>query len=200
MDLVSLYVDQIDEERDVSRERAARFPQLDIYPSIADALTLGGSDLAIDGVLLIAEHGDYPVNKKQQTLWPRYEFFQQMASVFRATGHSAPVFNDKHLSWNWDYAKAMYDTSRELNFPFMAGSSLPVTWRTPSIDMPLGAEVEEARCVAGGWNDGGLNDGDRNESKSGRHQFLCVRSYVCCCYDARLWSVSFRLLDFDQRA
>ena len=155
MDLVSLYVDQVDEERDVSRERAERFPQLDIYPSIADALTLGGSDLAVDGVLLIAEHGDYPVNEKQQTLWPRYEFFQQMASVFRTTGKSAPVFNDKHLSWSWDYAKTMYDTSRELGFPFMAGSSLPVTWRTPSLDMPLGAEVEEAMCIACGWNDGG---------------------------------------------
>jgi len=167
MDLVSLYVDQVDEERDVSRERAERFPQLDIYPSIADALTLGGSDLAVDGVLLIAEHGDYPVNEKQQTLWPRYEFFQQMASVFRTTGKSAPVFNDKHLSWSWDYAKTMYDTSRELGFPFMAGSSLPVTWRTPSLDMPLGAEVEEA--IAAGeetWSDEVLLEMRRERAES----------------------------------
>jgi hypothetical protein len=67
MDLVSLYVDQVD-ERDLSRDRAARFSQLNIYPTIADALTLGGSSLKVDGVLLIAEHGTYPQNEKGQTL------------------------------------------------------------------------------------------------------------------------------------
>ena len=154
MDLVSMYVDQID-ERDLSAERVARFPQLTRYPTIADALTLGGSELAVDGVLLIGEHGNYPDNEKGQTLWPRYELFKQMAAVFRASGRGVPVFNDKHLSWNWDWAREMYDISREMDFPFMAGSSLPVTWRTPSVDMPLGGEIEEAMTVGGGWPDGG---------------------------------------------
>lgn len=154
MDLVSLYVDQVD-DRDLSAEREVRFPQLVRYPTIADALTLGGNELAVDGVLLIAEHGDYPVNEKGQILWPRYEFFRQIVAVFRASGRAVPVFNDKHLSWNWEWAKEMYDTARELDFPFMAGSSLPVTWRTPSVDMPLGTEIEEAICVGGGWLDGG---------------------------------------------
>ncbi|MBT3345443.1 MAG: hypothetical protein HOH74_23700 [Gemmatimonadetes bacterium] len=154
VDVVALYVDQVGDD-DVSGERAARHEGLTIYPTIGDALTCGGSDLAVDGVLLIAEHGDYAVNDKGQTLWPRYEFFQQMATVFRSCGRSVPVFNDKHLSWNWDWARAMYDTSLELDFPFMAGSSLPITWRTPSIDMPLGATVEEAMCVCSSWIDGG---------------------------------------------
>ena len=47
----------------------------------------------------------------------------------------------------------MVDWSRELKFPFLAGSSLPVTWRMPSIDMPYGAEVEELMCVAMGGLD-----------------------------------------------
>jgi hypothetical protein len=47
----------------------------------------------------------------------------------------------------------MYDTSREMGFPFMAGSSLPVTWRTPSIEFPYGAEVEEAVCACYGGVD-----------------------------------------------
>ena len=145
MDLVSLYVDQV-KENDVSRERESRFEDLTIYPTIADALTLGGNELAVDGVLL---------NEKGQTLWPRYEFFRQMVSVFRASGRGVPVFNDKHLSWKWEWAKEMCDTARELDFPFMAGSSLPVTWRIPSVDMPLGAEVEEGMCVGCGWIDGG---------------------------------------------
>ena len=102
-----------------------------IYPTVADALTLGGSDLAVDGVLLIAEHGTYGRNEKDQHLYPRYELFKQIASVYRTTGKSAPVFNDKHLSWNWDWCQEMYDVSQELDFAFMAGSSLPVTWRTP---------------------------------------------------------------------
>jgi hypothetical protein len=164
MDLVSLYVDQVkpkpaepkDSDRyDLSAERAARFPQLNVYPTIADALTLGGSTLAVDGVLLIAEHGDYPVNDMGQTLWPRYEFFRQIVSVFRASGRSVPVFNDKHLSWKWEWAREMVDISVELGFPLMAGSSLPVTRRIPSVEMPLGAGVEEAMCVGCGWIDGG---------------------------------------------
>ena len=47
----------------------------------------------------------------------------------------------------------MVDTARALDFPLLAGSSLPVTWRMPSIDMPYGAEVEEVLCVAIGGVD-----------------------------------------------
>ena len=152
MDLVSLYVDQVG-EGDLSRDRAERFPEMKIYPSIAETLTLGGDTLAVDGVLLVGEHGEYPTNEKGQRLYPRYEMFQEIVKVFEAGGRSVPVFNDKHLSWNWDWAREMYDTAQRLGFAFMAGSSLPVTWRTPSIDMPRHAEVEEAVGVGYGGVD-----------------------------------------------
>lgn len=152
MDLVSLYVDQTP-RGDLSRDRAARFPSMKIYPTIAEALTLGSSKLAVDGVLLIGEHGRYPFNEKRQRLYPRYEFFQQIVKVFASSGRVAPVFNDKHLSWKWEWARAMYDTARRMRFPFMAGSSLPVTWRTPSLEMPLGARVREAVCACYGGVD-----------------------------------------------
>jgi hypothetical protein len=152
MDLVALYVDQVG-KNDLSQERAARHPDMKIYPTIAEALTLGTSKLAVDGVLLVGEHGHYPVNDKGQTRYPRYEFFEQIVKVFRASGRSVPVFNDKHLSWNWDWAKEMYDTARSMGFAFMAGSSLPVTWRTPSIEMPARARVREALCVCYGGAD-----------------------------------------------
>jgi hypothetical protein len=152
MDLVSLYVDQVGSD-DLSRERASRHPSMRICASIAEALTLGGGSLAVDGVLLIGEHGRYPQTEKGQMRYPRYEFFQEIVKVFRASGRSVPVFNDKHLSWNWDYAREMYDTARSLGFPLMAGSSLPVTWRTPSLEMPLGARIREAMCVAYGGPD-----------------------------------------------
>lgn len=146
MDLVSLYVNQVG-KGDLSRDRAARFPSMKMYPTIADALTLSGNKLAVDGVLLIGEHGNYPRNERRQTLYPRYEFFQEIVKVFRSSGRSVPVFSDKHLSWKWEWAKEMYDTARKMGFAFMAGSSLPVTWRTPSIEMPAGSVIREAMGV-----------------------------------------------------
>ena len=152
MDLVSLYVDQHPKD-DLTPDRAARFPSMKVYPTIAEALTSGTGKLAVDGVVLVGEHGDYKRNEKGQTLYPRYEFFQQIVDVFRKSGRVAPVFNDKHLSWSWDHAKEMYDTSRAMKFPFMAGSSLPVTWRIPSVEMPPGSRISEALCICWGGVD-----------------------------------------------
>jgi hypothetical protein len=63
------------------------------------------------------------------------------------------MLNDKHLSWKWEWAQEMVETSRKLNFPLLAGSSLPHTWRMPAVDLPYGAEVEEALCLASGGVD-----------------------------------------------
>ena len=153
IELVAVYTDQ-QPDGELSRERERDFPRMKIYPTIAEALCRGGRRLDVDGVLLIGEHGNYPTNKKGQRLYPRYEFFQQIVRVFRESGRSVPVFNDKHLSWNWDWAREMVETARELDFPLLAGSSLPVTRRIPQVDMPLGARVEEALCVAIGGVDG----------------------------------------------
>jgi hypothetical protein len=152
VELVSLYVDQFP-AGDLSRERATRFKEMKIYPSIAEALARGGDSLAVDGVVIIGEHGSYTSNEKGQTLYPRYEFFKQTVDVFRRSGRTVPVFNDKHLSWNWDWAKEMVDSAASLGFPLMAGSSLPVTWRIPSVEMPLGADVEEVMAVGPGGVD-----------------------------------------------
>ena len=152
MTLAGLYVDQTPPD-DLSRERAARFPAMKIYPTIAEALTLGGSKLAVDGVVIVGEHGDYPKTPQGQVQYPRYRFFQETVKVFRDSGRSVPVFNDKHLSWNWDWAQKMYDTSRAMGFPLLAGSSLPVTWRIPSVEMPINAKVKEALTICYGGVD-----------------------------------------------
>jgi len=152
MDVVALYVDQ-HPKGDLIGERARDFPSMKIYPTIAEALTRGGGKLAVDGVVVVGEHGTYPKNEKGQTKYPRYEFFEQIVKVYKDSGRSVPMFNDKHLSWNWDWAKAMYDTSRQMGFPYMAGSSLPVTWRIPSVEMPLGSRIREALCVCYGGVD-----------------------------------------------
>jgi hypothetical protein len=44
----------------------------------------------------------------------------------------------------------MYDTARELNVPFMAGSSLPCLWRRPAVEMKLDADATEAVVLSYG--------------------------------------------------
>ena len=151
LEVVSAYVDQFP-EKDLSRQRSEEFG-FPIYDSVAESLRCGGTELAVDAVLLIGEHGDYPKNEFGQTQYPRYELFKQITDVYRADGRSAPVFNDKHLSWKWDWAREMVDLSEELGFALAAGSSLPGTWRMPSIEMPANAPVEEMMSVAIGSMD-----------------------------------------------
>jgi hypothetical protein len=121
-----------------------------IYPTIRETLCRGGKKLAVDGVLLIGEHGEYPYNEKGQHLYPRRRFFEETAAVFRDSGRAVPVFNDKHLAYNWEDAKWIYDQAVELKVPFMAGSSLPNAWRAPAVEIELGAEIEQALAVGYG--------------------------------------------------
>lgn len=151
IDLVSLYVDQFP-AGDLARDRSRRHG-VPIFPTLGEALTLGGPKLAVDGVLIIAEHGAYPKNEKGQTLYPRYRFFKETVRVFEDSGYSVPVFNDKHLSTTWSECEEMVRDSRRLGFAFLAGSSLPVTWRIPSVDLPWGLDLEESVCVCYGGVD-----------------------------------------------
>jgi len=147
--VVSLYTDQIARE-DRSRAVAAQHG-IPIYPTIAEALTLGGSRLAVDAVLFIGEHGEYPTNELGQKLYPRYELFEQIAEVFRPGGRSVPVYYDKHFSYSWEKARKVYDLARELRIPMMAGSSIPLTGRVPELELPLDCPLESA--VAVGYGD-----------------------------------------------
>jgi hypothetical protein len=151
MKVVSLYVDQ-KPEGDQSASRAKEFG-FQVFPTIAEALRVGGDTLAVDAVLIIGEHGDYPTNDKGQKLYPRHEFFKQCVEVFEKDGVAVPVFNDKHLSYSFEKAKWMVDASKRLKFPMLAGSSLPVTWRLPDIEIPLGSEIESAVAAGNGGSD-----------------------------------------------
>ncbi len=151
IDVVALYVDQKPKD-DQSAERARDFG-FKVYPTIAEALRCGGEKLAVDAVLIIGEHGDYPQNEKGQILYPRYEFFREATRVFEQDGRAVPVFNDKHLSFSFAKAREMVETSKRLKFPFLAGSSLPVTWRLPPIELPRGCVIDEALMVGVGASD-----------------------------------------------
>jgi hypothetical protein len=148
VDIVSMYMDQI-HENDVGVKLANQCG-VPIYPSICKALTLGSGELAVDGVILIGEHGDYPLDEKGRQLFPRRYFMEQICGVFAGSGRSVPVYCDKHLSYNWSDAKWMYDRAKSLNVPFMAGSSLPLGWRSPWLEHPLNTPITEAISVAYG--------------------------------------------------
>jgi hypothetical protein len=149
--IVSLYVDQ-KPKGDQSAERAGEF-DFKVYPTVAESLRAGGDKLAVDAVLIIGEHGDYPRNELGQILYPRYEFFKQCVDVFEKDGRAVPVYNDKHLSYSFEKAKWMVDASKRLKFPMLAGSSLPVTWRLPDLELPLQCEIEDALMVGVGEPD-----------------------------------------------
>ena len=151
MKVVSLFVDQTP-EGDQSVDRAKEFG-FSVYPTIAEALRCGGDEIAVDAVLLIGEHGDYPHNEMNQVLYPRYEFFKECVKVFEEDRRAVPIYNDKHLSYSFEKAKEMVDDGHRLGFGVLAGSSLPVTWRLPDVELPLECEIEEALMVGVGGSD-----------------------------------------------
>ncbi|MDZ4687655.1 MAG: hypothetical protein SH850_21500 [Planctomycetaceae bacterium] len=152
VDVVGLYVDQFP-ERDMARDVAKQYG-FEIFPTIAGALQLGGNELAVDGVLSIGEHGNYPMNDRRQRMYPRKRFFDEIVAVFRQSGRVVPLFNDKHLSYRWDWSVEMMQVALELKIPFMAGSSVPLAQRRPSLEIPDQSVVEEAVSIHSGGLEG----------------------------------------------
>ncbi len=141
------------QEHNVLAEGRANEFNFRIWRNIPDTLRCGGDTLAVDAVLSVVEQGDYPRNRKGQILYPRYDYFQQCVQVFETEGRAVPYFNHESLSFSFQEAKSMVSTAERLRFPLMAGSSLPVTWRIPDVDIPFGAQIEEAVMVGIGSMD-----------------------------------------------
>jgi hypothetical protein len=122
--IASVYLAQLP-ETDVGAALCKKH-HVPLFESIEATLTLGTDTLAVDGVLLIGEHGDYPTNKYGQKLYPRKEFFDEIVAVFEKYGRVVPVFCDKHLSWNKEWAQQMWETIQAKQIPWLAGSSVPL--------------------------------------------------------------------------
>jgi hypothetical protein len=147
--LASLHCEQFTEyeekikRKDMGRQLAAEH-DLPMFDTVRGALTLGGDKLAVNGVLLIGEHGEYPLNEIGQKLYPRKELFDKIVEVYRQTGQTAPIFCDKHLSWNFDWAREMHETARQMGFLLTAGSSIPHCRRSPQSPDLKDRKINEA--------------------------------------------------------
>ncbi|MGV3607662.1 MAG: hypothetical protein ACO1RA_14740 [Planctomycetaceae bacterium] len=147
-EVVSLYADQ-SPEGDMAPAVCEQF-KIPKFATVAEALCVGGKELAVDAVLLIGEHGDYPKTKHGIVMYPRKQLFDQCIEVMRKSGKVVPLFNDKHFSYRYDWSREMYDTAKGMNIPLMAGSSVPLAERRPSLEMPAGSKIREAISIHSG--------------------------------------------------
>ena len=154
VDVVSVYLHQFDTS--LLGQKVCRAKNIPIYKTVGEAVTLGGTELAVDGVVIVGEHGDYPTDLKGHWLLPRWWMYQQAIKVFEKSGRSVPVFNDKHLSYNWDDAKWMFDKSRELGFPLTGGSSIPTYFREPEIDLAIDTPLKNSIVLGGAADEGAI--------------------------------------------
>jgi len=146
--LAAVYSDQFS-DRDLCRP-LCRKHGVPIFDTVTEAIGVGTREVAVDGVIVIGEHGRYALNAREQRLYPRRRLFEEVVHAFRVLGKRVPVFSDKHLSYEWLFSRWMYDLARHEGIPFMAGSSLPVAWRVPGLSVPIGTELSEALAVGYG--------------------------------------------------
>ncbi|MES3018439.1 MAG: hypothetical protein V4721_11700 [Bacteroidota bacterium] len=154
VDVVSVYIHQPDQSP--LGQKTCQEKNIPIFKTVGEALTLGGSDLAVDGVVIIGEHGNYATDLKGHWLLPRWWIYNQVVQVFEKSKRSVPVFNDKHLSYNWEEARWMFDKSRELNFPLTGGSSIPVYFRKPEIELDIDTPIKNSIVVGIAHDEGAI--------------------------------------------
>jgi len=154
VEVVAIYIHQLPESG--LGRKIGKAKNIPIFNTVGEAVTLGGKDLAVDGVVIVAEHGEYPVNLKGQWMLPRWWIYQQVISVFEKSKRAVPIFNDKHLSYSWDEAKWMFDKSRELKFPLTGGSSIPTYFRKPEIELAIDTPLKSSIVVGDTADEGAL--------------------------------------------
>jgi hypothetical protein len=154
VDVVSVYIHQFDTSG--LGQKICKSKGIPIFKTASEAITLGEKELAVDGVVIVGEHGNYPTDLKGHWLLPRWWIYQQVISVFEQSKRSVPVFNDKHLSYNWDDARWMFDKSRELGFPLTGGSSIPYYFRKPEIELAIDTPIKNSIVVGGASDEGAI--------------------------------------------
>ncbi|SPE36190.1 conserved hypothetical protein [Candidatus Sulfopaludibacter sp. SbA6] len=141
LNVASFYVDQFP-ANDMAREEAEEHG-VPIYPTVAEALRLGGAKVAVDGVAIIGEHGNYERTPRGNLMYPRWRYFSEATQAMHDDGRVIPVYQDKYLAYDWRDARSTYDRVREMRIPFQCGSTVPLSWQRPPLDIPHGTRFSE---------------------------------------------------------
>ena len=141
LDAVSFYVDQFP-ANDMAREEAEEHG-IRIYPTVAEALRLGGAKIAVDGVAIVGEHGNYARTPRGNFMYPRWRYFNEATETMRQDGRVIPMYQDKYFAYDWQDARRTYDRVREMHIPFQCGSTVPLSWQRPPLDLAYGTRFTE---------------------------------------------------------
>lgn len=141
LDTVSFYVDQF-RANDLAREQAEEH-RIKIYPSVAEAIRSGGSRIAVDAVAVIGEHGVYPRTPRGNFMYPRWRYFDETTRVMREENRVLPMYQDKYFAYDWPDARHTYDRVREMRIPFICGSTVPLSWQRPPLNLDRGVRYSE---------------------------------------------------------
>ncbi|MCX7705231.1 MAG: hypothetical protein N2115_03095, partial [bacterium] len=139
--LVSVFRDK-PSVKDLSKAYAEEFG-FKVCDSIDEALTSGTGILAVDGIIISTEWCDYPESPIGQVMYPKRRLFEEVVKVFEKSKRVVPVFIDKHIADNWQDIKWIWEISKKLKIPLMAGSSVPVSWRYPPVDVDTHSKLKE---------------------------------------------------------
>jgi hypothetical protein len=127
--IVAMYVDQFP-PHDISRELTSKHC-IPLYNSIRKTLLNGKDTFDMDGIIIIGEHGDYPLNEYNQQLYPRRKFFEECLNVMLEFDRIVPVFSDKGFAIVQEDIEWMYKQIKKHQIPFMSSSSVPFVKRLP---------------------------------------------------------------------
>lgn len=141
LDTVSFYVDQFP-ANDMAREEAEEHG-IAIYKTVTEALRRGGTRVAVDAVAVLGEHGNYPRTALGNFQYPRRRYFDEIARVFEEDGRVVPMYFDKYFAADWSDAKSIYDRVKRLHIPCQCGSTVPLAWRRPALEIPRGTRFGE---------------------------------------------------------
>jgi len=152
VEVVSIYTDQVP-ANDMSRAAAAN-RGIPIYPTIRETIRAEHCEGLIDGVVIIGEHGDYPMNELEQMMYPRRRFLEETLAAMDELGLAVPIFSDKHLAYDYDDALWMFSQMKERDIPFLGGSSIPHCNHVPSFDKRSLRTAREILVISSGGLEG----------------------------------------------
>jgi hypothetical protein len=148
LNLVSLYTEQVP-KNDMSRDLAARHG-FRIHPKHSGGADAGHGKIGGGRRGVCRRTRRLPDQRRRPEALSRFELFNQILDVYERSGRSVPTFFDKHFSYDWTKAEALFRRARRLQTPLLAGSSLPVTSRAPHLQPKLETRMTHAAAIGYG--------------------------------------------------